>query len=175
MSKGIRFRHDSPDGEVLRGWWRGLDNERGSRADLRRCSRPLEASFNASHHHLSNDLQKRYPEEKGLDSRVLCITPLLAHVKCDGGVDEGRGKMLAKQMAEPKSLGGESVLSELRFRRFLECQTREDLFPQLRRIIHLLDSKVDIYDLADTVYFWGDRKKRELARQYYLTANSFQR
>ena len=171
MSSGINFRYDSPAGEILCGWWKGLDNDRGKRADLRRCSRPLEASFNSSYHQLSIDLQKKHPEEKGLDSRVLCLTPLIAHIKFTGGDDLGRGKMLAKQMSEPKSPGGESVLSELRFRRFLECQTREDLFPQLRRILHLLDNKVDIYDLADTIYFWGDRKKRDLARQYFQKTN----
>ena len=171
MSKGINFRFDAPAGEILCSWWRALDNDRGGRADLRRCSRPIEASFNSSHHKLSNELNRKFPQEKGLDNRILCVSPLRANVKYSGGEDFGKGKMLAKQMAEPKSSGGESVLSELRFMRFLECESRDDLFPQLRRIINLLDNKVDIYDLADMVYFWGDRKKRDLARQYYSTNN----
>ena len=171
MSKGINFRFDAPAGEILCSWWRALDNDRGGRADLRRCSRPIAASFNSSHHKLSNELNRKFPQEKGLDNRILCVSPLRANVKYSGGEDFGKGKMLAKQMAEPKSSGGESVLSELRFRRFLECESRDDLFPQLRRIINLLDNKVDIYDLADMVYFWGDRKKRDLARQYYSTNN----
>ena len=133
---------------------------------MRRCSRPIEASFNSSHHKLSNELNRKFPQEKGLDYRILCLSPLLANVKYSGGEDFGKGKMLAKQMAEPKSSGGESVLSELRFRRFLECESRDDLFPQLRRIINLLDNKVDIYDLADTVYF--ENRKRPRATIYSI-------
>ena len=63
-----------------------------------------------------------------------------------------------------------SPVSHLRFRKMLECQNREDLFPLLRRMIRKLDKKVDIYHLADDLYWWGDRRKREWAHDYYAHA-----
>jgi hypothetical protein len=37
-------------------------------------------------------------------------------------------------------------------------------------MIRKLDKKVDIYHLADDLYWWGDRRKREWAHDYYAHA-----
>jgi CRISPR type I-E-associated protein CasB/Cse2 len=58
-------------------------------------------------------------------------------------------------------------ISELRVRRLLASSAGEDVEEQLARVVRLLKRKVNIEDLLKTAIFWGDVKRRELARQYF--------
>lgn len=170
MNDGLNFKLDNKAGEILREWWAGLENNKGDRAALQRCGEPLEAAFVPAYHWLFYKLSEQFSAEKGrkLRERILCVAPLVAAVKWQGGQDSGSGKSLPVQMASPLK-GRQSAVSDLRFRRLLQCQSRDDLFPHLRRVIRLLDKRVDIYHLADDVYWWGDHRKRDWAHDYYQT------
>ncbi len=77
-------------------------------------------------------------------------------------------KPFAQQMAAPKLDGGTAPqLSELRFRRLLQYERINDLFPALRRVVYLLGGNINLYSLANSVYFWGDRQRQEWAYAYY--------
>jgi CRISPR system Cascade subunit CasB len=156
----LQFRPDSEAGSVLHSWWVRLEDNKGDRAALRRCQEPLEALFVPAYHQLYHALR---PYDGSSDLRLPAIAALLAHVK-----HILPGPDFATQMAAPKLTGGEAPrLSELRFRRVLQCQTINELFPALRRVIALLDDSVNIYSLADNLYWWGDRVRRDWAYAYY--------
>jgi len=75
-----------------------------------------------------------------------------------------------KQMGTERTSGGGPVVSGLRFRRLLKCQTPEDLYPMLRRTIRLLDKRADLYSLANDVLYWGEDVRKQWAYDYYWTA-----
>jgi CRISPR system Cascade subunit CasB len=157
----LPFRHDSESGKVLRSWWDELqDKNKGSRAELRRCQTPAKVSFVRAYHTLFYDLQE-YGYTPG--SKLSAIAALAAHVK-----DVRGDKPFAQQMAAPKVDGGTAPqLSELRFRRLLQYESIDELFPPLRRAVHLLGGNINLYSLANSVYRWGDRERRQWAYAYY--------
>jgi CRISPR system Cascade subunit CasB len=65
--------------------------------------------------------------------------------------------------------GDSALVSELRFRRLLQCD-RKKLYGSLIRILRLLDDTADLYDLAESVYFWGESVKKIWAYAYFPLA-----
>jgi CRISPR type I-E-associated protein CasB/Cse2 len=63
------------------------------------------------------------------------------------------------------------LVHETRFRRLLRCPDRETLYPQLARLLRLLDRPVDLVDLAESVSRWNDQARRRWAYDYFATAN----
>jgi CRISPR system Cascade subunit CasB len=152
-----------PVRQVLHDWWVGLEDSKGDRASLRRCREPLEALFIPAYHRLYLELCNKLDKTNMPDrNRLPAVAALLSQVR--SSVTE---RSFAGQMATPRQGGSEPRLSELRFRRLLQYQTREDLFPALRRVVRLLDGNVNLYSLANDLYWWGDRIKRNWAYEYY--------
>jgi len=156
----LQFRPDTEAGKVLRTWWEGLEDNKGGRAELRRCYKTSEVLFVPAYHELFIKLR----QHGSLSRECLpAVAGLLAHVKTFAA-----GKNLAQQMVSPKAGGSQPSLSEIRFRRLLQCQSQEELFPELRRALYLLDGAVNIYSLAKSVYYWKDEKTRQdWAYAYY--------
>lgn len=157
--KYLKFDKESPEYGVLLEWWKGLDVDRGSRAALRRCSTVAEVAFVQSFHVLNRSLMRH----GHVDSDSLAVVAALAaHVK----VHDARTS-LAEQMAAPKTTGGSSAVSDLRFRRLLRIQDREGLFPALLRVIGLLGGAMNLQSLAESVYGWNDYIRKKWAFDYY--------
>jgi len=145
--------------KVLHEWWENLkEYEKGDRAELRRCGDMTEIVLVPAYHDLFNRLRRFNP----IPGQLAPIAGLSAHVK-----NLLADKNFATQMASPKATGGEPLLSNLRFRRLLACSERPELFQSLRRVIQLLDGNVNLYDLADSVYYWGDNVRQRWACDYY--------
>ena len=168
MSESLIFRPDSEAGKILIKWWRELELNKGDRAKLKSCQESLDVYFVPAFHRLLNSLSQNYPQEKGLPKRVALIAALAASVKNVEG--SGVRQSLPEQMGKALSNTGKSPVSHLRFRKLLECQNRDELFPLLRRVIRMLGQNVDIYYLADDVFWWGDHRKRNWAHEYYSLA-----
>jgi CRISPR system Cascade subunit CasB len=156
----LQFKPETDAGKVLHNWWSELEENKGDRAALRRCGESVAVVFVPAYHDLYEEL-KRCGQTN--ESRLPAVAGLLAHVK-----SLLPGRILAEQMANPKGPGSTApTVSELRFRRLLQCQTPEELFPALRRVVSLLNEQVNIYSLADSVYWWGDAMRRRWAYAYY--------
>lgn len=162
MQEKIVWAPESHRGKMLHDWWQGLEDDRASRAVLRRG-----ASLNAVA--LSDAYQRFYrymlacnawPEDAApwQNDKLAAIAGLLAHVKTEST------QRLPIQMSELN--GDKPQVSELRFSSLLKVQTTDDLFVSLRRILPLIDKKSDIYQLANDVYFWGDNTKKQWAYSY---------
>lgn len=166
------FKVDSEPGKALRDWWVGLENNKGDRAALRRSGTITEVIFIPAFHDLCVALQ-RCGDFGPKPERLPAVAGLLAQVKSDPKTARGGDRpSLPVQMASDRKSGAGPHVSDLRFRRLLQCRTVEELFPSLRRVIRLLDNRVDIYSLAESVYFWdayfwGDRIRKEWAYDYY--------
>ncbi len=147
------FDPNDESGRILLEWWKGLDKQRGDRAQLRRARDPSEVAFVPAYHHLYHQL--RLPDKEAL----ACVAGLCVHVK-----EIGFGKTLAEQMADGSD---KAKVSGLRFRRLLQIEDRDELYNAMRRMVQMLGGVVNIYNLAQTVYWWNQRAKKQLAYEYY--------
>jgi len=160
----LLFQAGDGSASILRLWWEGLEQDRGERAALRRASNPTEVVFSPAYHRLFGQIQ-----QQGFKMRrdsLAAVAGMSAHVK----EDTGQGLTFAKQMASPKSQGSGAKVSGLRFRRLLAVVQREELYPLLIRVIRLLDGRVNLLDLANSVYWWNEMTRRQWAYDYYATA-----
>ena len=155
-SSKVKFLFDKP----LREWWKELEDDRASRAILRRCA-TLDAVA------LSAPYQRFYRRMLGYGwpadarpaqlDRLAAIAGLLAHVKKD--TDERLPKAMSPDNADP-------LVSELRFRDLLKIETADDLFVSLRRALPLIKYEANVEKLAHDVYGWNDKVKKEWAYSY---------
>lgn len=151
------FDPDDESGKVLFEWWKGLEDNRGDRAQLRRARNPAEVVFVPMYHRLYHQL--RLADREAL----ACVAGLCAHVKASDVA-----KTIAERMADGSN--DKAKVSGLRFRRLLKIDDRDEFYNAMRRIIQLLESVVNIYSLAQTVYWWNQRTKKQLAYEYYENA-----
>jgi CRISPR system Cascade subunit CasB len=158
------FQSNDESGSVLLAWWKGLESDRGERAFLRRASNIMEVAFSPAYHRLLGRLQ----EQSGTVNReaLAALAGLATHVK----THTDSGGSLAKQMATPKAGGSGARVSGLRFRRLLAVAEREELYPLFIRVIRLLDGNVNLLSLANAVYWWNEKTRKQWAYDYYSTA-----
>jgi CRISPR system Cascade subunit CasB len=159
--------------DVLIDWWKELDTNRGDRAQLRRCHSPLEVAFTPVYHRLRITLMKH---GVGNDEKlkIALIAGILSHLKKDTS-KESFTRPFPEQMAVPsKSDGKKARVNNFRFQRLLKIKDddRDKLYETLIRIVHLIDYEVDIPSLANGIYWWNERTKKEWAFAYYEHAPS---
>jgi len=153
----IDFSADSELGKELTQWWRRLQEDTGTRAELRRCNTPAEVAMTASFNRFCHRLRPLLKGQWNWEERLASVLGLLSHIKTDA---HGRG--LAEQMSD----GNPPVVSELRFRRLLQRDTG-DIYPAMVRILRMLKGSADIHDLARSVFFWGGKVKKRWAYAYF--------
>lgn len=162
MSEKISFKPDSALGGTIRRWWDWLNENKGARAELRRAPNLTAVALTSAFQRLYQwQLASGFPEPKKPEisvqtERLAAIAGLLAHVK--EAVDESLPLLMSE--------GDRPPVSELRFRRLLDSPSIDDLFVGLRRALPLIDHKADLYDLAESVFNWGDNVKKKWAYNY---------
>ncbi len=159
----LRFEKESPELQAFIAWWQSLDDNRGDRAELRRCGTLAEVAFNPSYHRLRQTVC-RYGAVR--DDGLALIVGLAARVKSNTAAHT-----IAEQMATGKTDGSARV-SGLRFRRLLKAKGQEELFISLGRVIALLGGGVNLQSLAQSGYFWNDITRKQWAFDYYSKAPS---
>ena len=156
----INFRREGPLRRELKKWWEGLDDDRKTRAEFRRAKSVQEIIMMPSFYGAYNDFKQYFKEEKGWEDRLAMVLGLLSHIKSESDKD------LAVQMATPPPNSQQPPVSELRFRRLIQCN-RGELYVKMIHIIRLLGGKGNLYDTAQSCYFWGHKTKREWAFAYF--------
>ncbi len=159
----VQFNNASGIGKVLLGWWEGLEEDRASRAILRRASSVTAVSLSPPYQRLYRRLRSAGWADEGKpyhNDRLAAVVGLLAHVKQN---DE---RVLAKSMSQRDAGGDRPCVSELRFRRLLESPDLDALFTGLRRVLPLMNHGVNVLALANDVVHWGDAVRKNWAYQY---------
>ena len=159
----IQFSKETGIGKVLFNWWEGLEDDRASRAILRRASTITAVSLSAPYQRLYQRLSgvgwagdaKPYQND-----RLAAVVGLLVHVKQN---DE---RAPAKSMSQRDAGGDRPCVSELRFRRLLESPDLDTLFIGLRRVLPLMNQGANVLVLANDIVFWGDAVKKRWAYGY---------
>lgn len=162
MEEKMNWAAESHLGKELHQWWLGLKEDRASRAVLRRCASLDAVALSDAYQRFYRYLlaRKAWSADATLwqNDKLAAIAGLLAHVKAE---DTQR---LPFSMSE--LTGDRPSVSELRFRDLLKVETTGDLFVSLRRVLPLIDKKANIYQLANDVYYWGDKTKKDWAYSY---------
>ncbi len=181
LKEPILFEKGHPASDFLLEWWDGLKQNKGDRAELRRCKNLKEIQMASAYQRCYWQLIKHFAQESQGPSKeqMAIIIGLAAYIEeNETTYIERQSKKEQKyyigfQMAESKGKeeGTPPKLSELRFRRLLKIRDREKLYRFLIQTIRLLDKKVNLLDLLSIAYFWGDPKKTRLAYKYYEKAN----
>lgn len=162
MEEKISWTAENHLGKVLHKWWLGLEEDRASRAVLRRCATLDAVTLSDAYQRFCRYMLacNAWPSDAASwqNDKLAAIAGLLARVKTE---DTQR---LPIQMSELD--GDRPKVSELRFCDLLKIETTDDLFVSLRRALPLISNKANIYQLANDVYFWGDKTKKEWAYSY---------
>lgn len=162
MEEKISWSAESYLGKTLHKWWDGLDEDRASRAVLRRCSTINEVSLSDAYQHFYRYMLacNAWPDsaKNWQNDKLAAIAGLLAHVKAE---DTQRLPIKMSESSDDRPL-----VSEMRFLDLLKIETTDDLFVSLRRTLPLIGGKADIYQLANDVYFWCDKTKKDWAYSY---------
>ena len=87
-------------------------------------------------------------------SRLMALAPLIAEVREDTGTTLGSGLRKAG-------------VSEARVRRLLASESGEDIRAQLARMVRVMGRSAGVVDLVATAIYWGDRKRRQIAQEYF--------
>lgn len=161
MEHTIVWSADSGIGKGLLTWHAKLENDRGTRAMLRRCASLDEVVLSPAYQRFYRYmLGCGWPEDAAdwQNDRLAAIAVLAALVK------EEDGKDLPYRMSELE--GERPLVSELRFRTLLKIDDMEDLLTGLRRALPLIAYKTSLLRLANDVYSWGDLRKKKWAYAY---------
>jgi CRISPR system Cascade subunit CasB len=175
LKKPRLFEEGHPASDYILEWWKDLKQNKGARAELRRCKSLEEIQKASAYQRCYWQLKKHFTQEQQVPSRgqMATIIGLAAYiedndiVKKDDQADRQKQDYFGYQI----SRGDKPKLSELRFRRLLKIKDREKLFRFLIQVIRLLYKKVNLLDLLRLGYFWGDKARTNLTYQYYEKAN----
>lgn len=172
MSESFLSFHKTPAATgALYAWRRELaERDRGGRARLRRCASPLDAEFVPAFHRLLPRIEAAFDRPLGgaERTRLAALAALIARLP----EEEATGSKKRPSLATQFGTGAEGArdqprLHPLRFRRLLEAEDLDERFLQLRRALDQLGTEVDLADLADGVFRWDERTRREWAYHYY--------
>jgi CRISPR system Cascade subunit CasB len=159
----IQFRKDNAFGVILFKWWEGLEDDRASRAVLRRAFSVTAVTLTPPYQRLYQRLCAAGWEGQAkpyYNDRLAAAIGLLAHVK------KNDDRKPAKAMGRGHDGDDRSPVSELRFMRLLDSPDIESLFTGLRRVLPLMNHGVDVLALATDVVNWGDVVKKNWAYAY---------
>jgi CRISPR system Cascade subunit CasB len=160
----VSFTNDTAIKNSLFSWWSQLDRKRGDRAALRRCTSPVEVTFQPSFYQLVHAVESH---GNPVDStRMALIAGVLSHVR-----ENNPSLRFAQQMAGGRAGRTGAAVSGLRFRRYLRTDEPDELYLSTVRMIRLLGGECNLSDLAYTLYWWQNPEtKKRLASDYYENA-----
>lgn len=149
--------------QVLLDWWHKLEDNRGDRAALRRASSIDQVIFNPAFHRLWRGLKGTSWNRA---ERVALIAALAARVR-----EHKPQRTFAAQLGTAPSGRDKAALTGLRFRRLLQSKEPYELLQGSTRAIAMCGNNVNLLNLAESIYWWGDGVRKQWAFDYY-DANS---
>lgn len=171
MGKDVfcKFLRDETEKKAVREWWVCLagdpsleDKElkpwpNSHRAILRRAHTPDDALFSEGFRNLWFALPAE--RRKPWDMQAWgCVSVVLADVKSD----EPKLEFAACLAREQKSQGqgtGKPCVSELRFAQLQRSSDLAELQRRMRRLVSLVDRKINVLTLADGILQWHREKQ----------------
>lgn len=153
--------------EIIRNWWRELQDDPAARSALRRCDSVDAVQLLPVFHRLRLSLKSS--DAGGNRDALAAVASVLAQVEDDVSLPGERANF-ADLLAEQPTAGGVPKVSGLRFRRLLEVDTPDERLISIGRIVRHCQRKAPVASLATDLLFWGDRVRKRWAYRYYELA-----
>ncbi len=158
------FDSGLPLGDALFRWWKALEDNRADRSELRRCEDLLQVMQTPAFQRIRRQLL-----EMGLrprDSERDRLAAVIGLVACVSSTADPALHRDLPRLAEAFSDGDKPSVSPLRFRQLLDARTDDELFTRLRRVLPLVKERVNLFELANDVFYWGDSVRRRWVYDY---------
>ena len=150
---------------VVEWWLSSLSGDSGTsraaKANLRRCSAPVDALAVSETHDLNLILQKG--GYRATPDRLALIATIYSQL---GGMN---GEKLAGMFGRRPSKNGPRNLSELRFQSLIRIDSPRNLMVPLRRSLAVLATNpvCDGYALARDLFYWNDGVRNRWCFEYF--------
>lgn len=147
---------------ALEAWHRGLDDNRGQRAELRRAKSPIEILCSPAFQRGFGGYMAAsgFALNQAEMERLAPAIGLLSHVN-----EPFRQSHFAKQLA-PTNKSDQKV-HDLRFKKLMAVDDMGELYLMLLRLVRYLDGSAHVKSLVLGVFYWGEKTKRAWAMSYY--------
>lgn len=156
------FDSDQTVGKALFRWWQSLDDNRADRAELRRCETLLDVMMTPAFQRARRQLIAAGLIQRGGEiDRLPAVVALVAQVTASPNDQHSRPKV-----AEAFSNGDKPPVSPLRFRQVLEARGGDELFTRLRRVLPLAKDQINLFHLANDVFYWGEPVRKRWVYDY---------
>ena len=162
---------------TARGWWRDLqptDAKKGDRAALarlRRCSSPRDAMVEPATLALFRRLGMTSPKKL---PKVAAIAMTIVHVREDDNPGDGNKRRHPIRRVGCPTMEGkdDAIMKPIRFRRLLACrddddQALDELAREMRRFVAIASKKLDVGELAASLFYWSDQTRARWAFEYF--------
>ncbi len=153
-------RDEEPDQKARKNW-------KGDSAALRRARTPNEVVFVPAYHDLYHKLINA-DVNVGRES-IAIVAGILSHVKKNSGTENAFPTEMGSSKEGSKD---KAKVSSLRFRRLLAEKDSHKMYPMMIRLIRLMKGHVNLVDLANDVYWWNEKTRKDWAYEYYAAAPS---
>lgn len=140
-----RYNLLGADGQALKRWHSTLDEQRGSRAQLRRLDKPEEALMTEAFAHFIHRAPESWRRERQLMGSALVVA-VLAWVK-----EDKPNESFARQL---KGHDERPLMSEMRFKQLLKSRTPDEFYRRMLRAVRMLDGKVNLLSLTEDILQW---------------------
>ena len=167
---------------AARGWWRDLqptETQKGDRAALarlRRSASPRDAMVEPATLALFRRLGLNSPRKL---PKAAVIAMTLAHVREDEAPGEEKKRRHPIRRVGRPTMENEddAIMKPIRFRRLLACrddddQALDELAREMRRFVALAGKKLDVGELAASLFFWNDRTRARWAFEYFAAGQA---
>lgn len=157
----VNFKPEALMGEILTDFWKGLENNKGTRAELRRCQNVSEVVITPVCSRMCHRVEKLMPTSILWESRFAAVLGLISHLDKNDMktvlAEKDNDKYIEIFIEPMTHLSGERpVLSELRFRRLLQ-RDQNDIYPAMLRVLRLLGGRTNLFGLAESIFYWKDK------------------
>lgn len=151
--------------EIAHDWWMRLKDPSGPhRAALARMRR-AHTTIDVVQEPEALRLIARLRPFRVNDDRAATLAGVLALVREDHEVRVARA-VGRRSLDDDQS----AQLSEARFRRLMQSES-DDLMAQMRRLVQMTKGQANVFDLAETILYWGDRVRRRWIFEYYAVGS----
>jgi CRISPR system Cascade subunit CasB len=144
------------DQDKLKLWWKGLDDNRGERAVLRRAASADDVLLTPAFARFLKVMPAAWSKDYRLFDSAM-VAGLLARVKSHEGKHS-----FAKSLAMPKKDGSKSVMSELRFQQLQKSRDVDEFYRRMTRALTMLDGKTDLLSVADGILLWSKERRQSI-------------
>ncbi|WP_369600854.1 type I-E CRISPR-associated protein Cse2/CasB [Hahella sp. SMD15-11] len=147
------------DREALMNWWKGLGENRGARAILRRASKPDDVLLTSAF----SDFLKQMPDSWHNPGRLLdsaIVAAALSHVR-----ENDSALSFAQALASPRGAATKAAMSELRFLQLQKSRDPDEFYRRIHRAIALLGGRVNVLSIADGILHWMQEYRRIVDRE----------